>query len=221
MRLTKDEFRKWQDWIGKIEIDVRWLLTFRRVYETFESVVAENVAHIEANEGGLWCLFIRRSFGDHSAMAVRRHLKCDKESVSLRRLLVQLNDCANQFTYDRYLEFFPIENPTFQWQRSTYDRFSDDGRTLSSAKIAADMQQLHALGHGIEGFADMRIAHLDNREVLNVPSAADLNNAIDLFDKLVCRYRLLLAGASMTTVEPYNPFDWERIFRVALDQRHL
>ena len=219
MKLTAAEFAKWNRWMETIKSDVHELVEFRAINERFEDVVARNIQHLNRNGGGQWCYFIRRNFGAYAAMAVRRHVKANGDSISFSRLLNEIRKCTEQFTYDRFLEFFPLQIDSRPWQQATFDQFSDNGRVLSSARIDADLDKLCGLCATIEEVADRRIAHIDKRGVNTMPSFDDLNIAVELLDGLVCKYRLLLTGISWgPTLESIKLVAWEQVFSVPLDK---
>jgi hypothetical protein len=226
MRLTTAEFQKWRRWMEEIVSDVTHHLVYsRQVFRHFAAVVNANSQHIEEHDGFIFVGFVRRAYVAQIAMGIRRHVKNKDDSISLMRLLEQIHRCASQFTYDFFLQQFPTENRYYdratylELQANTFRHYSGAGTTLSAEIVEQDMEQLQNLGARIEELADRTIAHLDNRGSDVSVTYGDLDNCIDALDRLVCKYRTLLTGGAMATLEPSILYNWKRIFTVPLDIR--
>jgi len=116
-RLTNKTFEKWRSWTDKIEADLQNIINYHQIYEHFIEMVNENLLHVQKNHGTLFCSFVRKCYGVHAAAGIRRHVKNEKDSISLMKLLYQLEKSANQFTYEFYLKQFPLEKGEWEWQK--------------------------------------------------------------------------------------------------------
>jgi hypothetical protein len=216
----KAEFLKWQKWARRIKEDVSLrLVQPRQVFRGFAEVVNGNREHITGRNGGVFCAFIKRGYAAQVAMAIRSHVKVDKDSISLMRLLVQLRDSAPRFTFEFFLEQFPRDPNYVDWQTGTFGQFSEDRVKVSARIVQSDIDQLKGLTSQVEAMADRSIAHLDKRGFAGSVTLGDLDRCIDAFDNLVCKYLTLINGSGYSTLEPSILFDWEDIFRVPLDVR--
>jgi hypothetical protein len=214
------EFPKWRDWAKRIEDDVTSRLVYpRQLFRDFAETVNGNLKHICDYEGGTFCKFVQQCYGSHVAMAIRSHVKCDRDSISLKRLLVQIRECANQFTYEFYLRQFPIRPNYVDWQRPTYSQFSKDGKAVSEEIVRIDIEALETLTAQVEGFVDRSLAHLDKRGFQGTVTFGGLDQCVDAFDDLVCKYLKLICGGGPTTLEPTILDDWKQIFTVPLEMR--
>lgn len=220
MRSIASEFSKWQGWAESIKIDVQNRLVLpRQVFRGFVQTVNGNAQHIEEHDGGVFVRFVIRCYVSHIAMAIRSHLKQDKDSLSLMRLLVQIRDCAGQFTFQFFLHQFPIDPSYVDWQSVTFALFSEDGKAVSPAIVQKDIDDLKALTAQVEGLADRSFAHLDKRGFDCLVTFSDLDKCIDAFDQLVCKYLKLISRSGYVTLEPTILANWARIFTVPLDIR--
>ena len=61
------------------------------------------------------------------------------------RLLVQIRDCADQFTFPFFVEQFPIDPSYVNWQSGAFALFSEDGMTVSTVIINKDIDDLKVL----------------------------------------------------------------------------
>jgi hypothetical protein len=152
-------------------------------------------------------------------MAVRSHVKQADESISLMRLLVQIRDCAGQFTFPFFLQKFPMNPNYVDWQSATFALFSEDRITVSRAIVQKDIRNLTDLTVDVEQLADRTLAHLDKRGFEGTVTFGDLDACVDKFDRLVCRYLAPISGAGLSTLEPTILVDWQRIFTVPLNNK--
>ena len=216
MKLDKNTFDKWVQWIEKIENDLIAIVNNQQIYNYFINVVNANLEHIKSNEGLLFCDFIRQCYGVQAALGIRRHIKTDDDSISLMRLLEQIKQCASQFTYDFYLERYPIING-HESQKSKFQEFSDDGKIISEHKIDNDIQELIKIGGKVSNLVDRIIAHLDKRGIEEEVTYNDLEESINVFNKIALKYINLITFAGFLSLTPAIQPDWTKIFSVPLD----
>jgi hypothetical protein len=181
MKLDDNTFDKWVQWLEKIESDVYTMVNNQQIYKYFFSVVNANIEHIMANEGSLFCDFVRQCYGVQAAMGIRRHIKGDGRSISLMRLLKQMKQCASQFTYDFYLKYYPVINGE-EVQKFKFQEFSDDGKIISEHKIDNDIQELEKIAPKVPDLVDRIIAHLDKRGLKGQVTYNDIEESINILN---------------------------------------
>jgi hypothetical protein len=218
-KLTKEIYERWTAWIEKIRDDLQDIVNYHQVYECFVKMVNANLQHVQKNHGRLFCDFVRKCYGVHAATGIRRHVKSDKDSISLMKLLDQLQKSASQFTYAFYLQQFPLETDKWEWQKSTFARFSENRECLSLKIISEDIETIKNIAGKVSDFTDRAIAHLDQRGIEEAITYDDMANAIDLFNQTACKYIALITGDGYTTLKPTILYDWAKIFTVPLDIR--
>ena len=217
MRLDSKTFERWKDWCKQIENDLTKLLHYKQIHDYFFGIVNANLDHIEANEGRLFCDFVRECYGYQAAVGIRRHIRSNRDSISLMRLLEQIRESADNFTYDFYLENYPIVDS--EWQRSAFNEFSDDGNVISRSKVECDINKLRDVGDVVANIVDRVIAHLDKRGCPVNGTYNDLADSLDCLNKVTCKYSTLLTSESTISITPAIQFDWEKIFIVPFDVR--
>jgi hypothetical protein len=218
-KLTKETFERWRGWTEKIRDDLQGIVNYHQVYEYFIEMVNANLQHVQENHGRLFCDFVRKCYGVHAATGIRRHVKTDKDSISLMKLLDQLQKSASQFTYEFYLQQFPLEKDKWEWQKSTFAGFSENGKCLSLKIISEDTETIKGIAGKVSDFTDRAIAHLDQRGIEETITYDDLANSIGLFNQTACKYIALVTGDRYTTLKPTILDDWAKIFTVPLDIR--
>ena len=215
-----EKFEKWRRWVQSIQEDVETSLVHpRQVFREFAKRINANTEHIEEHDGDVFCYFVRECYVSHVAMAIRRQVKVKRESVSLLGLLQEILKCSSQFTYQFYLQNFPIDPNYVEWQPSTFAEFSGDGVTVTDSIVQKDIRNLEAITIKVEDLADKSIAHLDKAGPGGSVTFGDLNACIDAFDHLVCKYLKLITGGGYTTLETKILSNWTQIFTVPLDIR--
>src|SRR5262245_31198759 len=161
---VETEFPKWQEWARRIKQDVESrLVNPRQVFRAFARVLNENSEHITEHEGEVFCNFIKRCYVSHAAMAIRSHVKRNRDSISIGRLLDEIRESASQFTFQFYLQQFPKDPSYVDWQTPTFRQFSKNGKTISQDILQQDVEQLETLTRKVEQLADRSFAHLDKR----------------------------------------------------------
>jgi hypothetical protein len=218
-RLSTKTFERWRVWAERIQNDLQSIVNYHQVYEYFIETVNANLDHIKKNHGILFCDFVRKCYGVHAATGIRRHVKNEKDSISLMRLLDQLLKSADQFTYTFYLQQFPAKKDEWEWQKSTFASFSENMQTLSGAMISDDIETIKNIAGKVSNFTDRAIAHLDQRGIQEAVTYDDLHQAIDLFNRTACKYLTLITGIGYTTLKPSILYDWAKIFTVPFDIR--
>jgi hypothetical protein len=204
----------------RIEEDIgERLVEPRQFYRKLVDVANANFHHITEHSGWDFLEFIRYGYAAQVAVGIRRHLKDNKDSISLMRLLRQVSDNSQRFSYEFFVAQFPIDENSFAWQKPAFGQFSDDGITLSSRILTKDMENLKTLAKNIEDLVDKEVAHLDKTPHDGLGVFGDLDKCIDELNHLVCKYRMLFGDGGMSTLEPTILFDWEDIFSVPLDAR--
>lgn len=217
MKLDQHTFQKWKDWSERIKDDLMQLINYQQIHDDFIDVVNANLEHIKANEGILFCDFVRKCYGIQAAVGIRRHIKTDDDSISLMRLIDQIEKCADQFTYEFYLKCYPING--YEWQKLTFNNFSVDGNVISEQKIKDDIRELEKIGGNVTSLVDRGIAHLDKRGIEESVTYNDLGKCLDLFNSIARKYITLLTSAGDLTLEPIIQFNWKNIFTVPIDIR--
>ena len=217
MKLDRLTFNKWIDWTKKIKSDLIQIINRQQIFINFIEIVNANLEHIKKNEGLIFCDFIRECYAAQAALGIRRHIKCDEDSISLMRLLVQIKKCSQQFTYDFYLKQYPIVE--FEWQKQIFHNLSKNGIIISSEIIEDDIQKLFDIGGKVSNFADRVVAHLDKRGSTDKVTYADLEDALDLFNEITRKYIALITSDGYTILQPTIQCDWEKIFTVPIDIR--
>lgn len=215
--LTNKTFSRWADWMEKIQNDLQEIVDYQQIYRYFINTVNANLQHINDNQGSVFCDFIRKCYGTYAASGIRRHSKNGDESISLMKLLDQLKKSANQFTYQFHLEQYPLKDDGIEWQKKTFEYFSEDGNSLSEEIIEEDIQTVKDIAGKVSKYVDRAVAHLDKRGIKEDITYKDITDSVDLFNKITCKYIGLITSEGYETLQPSIQGNWKKIFTVPLD----
>jgi len=117
------------------------------------------------------------------------------------------------------LQRYPIING-HEFQKSKFQEFSDDGKIISEHKIDNDIQELKKIGGKVSNLVDRIIAHLDKRGIEEEVTYNDLEESINVFNKITLKYINLITFAGFLSLTPTVQSDWTKIFSVPLDVRN-
>jgi hypothetical protein len=214
VRLTTNEWHRWQREVSRIKEDLQGTINDRAIFQDFAALVRENGDWIDEHNGGYFTSFVARSYVARVALGVRRQVKSDKNSLSLSRLLHQIRTCAPQLTFEFFLKQFPRDPDYVPWQEPTFRYLSKDGRVVSEIVLASDLKSIVDTSGKVEAYADRMLAHLDKRGFDGSLAFTDLDRSIDKLDKVACKYICFLLGHYHDTLKATVQFNWKRIFGV-------
>jgi hypothetical protein len=201
-------------WLEVIFRDVEDLLLDDSIFWRLQQLISANPRFKQTP--GLFSQWMASSFIQATAVGVRRQAKRDDDSISLKRLLTEVQKYPSLVSRSHYLSFFKDAEP---WLKEAGDREFDAmagvGATcIPVALVEQHLQELDAGVSAIEHYVDRRVAHYDKRGLAKpTPTLGDLTAALRTLEKLVMFYWLYLKGSSMTTMLATVQFDWEAIFR--------
>jgi hypothetical protein len=200
-------------WFDVIEAELRQLLIDNHVFWEIQDVVRRNPQF--ANIPGLVTQWMASCFIQAAVSAVRRQVKLDKDSISLRRLLVELQTYPQLITRQLYVGYFAKAEP---WLKEAgpreFDAWSGGGDQLDPSVVQADVSRLVAAAAPIEAYGDRRVAHYDQRGLAGpAPTFKELTDCLQMLDDTFKKYHVLLRGSSLHSVLPTIIPDWQAIFR--------
>jgi hypothetical protein len=182
----------WTAGLGNITDEVLSLIHDRDVWCTISEIGAANPT-VVANPfvmGHFNTLYYRRAL-----VSVRAMADPNPDSDSL---LTLLTDIA---AHPRDLE-------------TTYPEMQLAGtNTIDPAKVLADIDRLKTAVATTKKYVNKRIAHMDRKGTPTVPTAPEIDTAVELIGELLHKYTLLLTGADLT-LGILVAFDWTSVFTV-------
>ena len=176
----------------------------------------------EDPNAGAFLRSYRRMYVESQIMGIRRQADTDQRTVSLVRLLGQLEEHRLHFTrawfVERAIEGMDDEDREFHGSNAsaTFENYADPERKVQLGRrtLSADRDQLRLVVTHLVDFANDNVAHSREPSTPRVPATwGDIDAAIDLLGRLHQKYRLLVTGDSLAFVAPTILGDWRSPFR--------
>jgi hypothetical protein len=208
---SQDEtFQKWARWIQTILDDVQGTLLNRYVFREVQSIVAANPKIHQASAFYDW---MTTQYQVTASVGVRRQLDVREDSISLARLLTQVQKHPDILTRDRHVAAFTERGYPEEAGNDSFDELAGDGEPrIQPDAVAVELNDFRAKGERIRVHTNKRIAHTDADDLAELPTNADLEASLECMERLVKRYVLLLRGDSYGRLVPTFAYDWKAIF---------
>ena len=149
------------------------------------------------------------------AVGIRRQRDLDRRSVSLERLLREIEEKTNSHPRVLSRESF-LKNYAPELQATgdaEFDRLIGARAThVDPASVRRDLDSLIAATEKVKHYVNKRIAHRDEKLE---PKArfGDIDESLDALERLVDKYCRLVTGGA-TRLNPTLPSGWKRIFHI-------
>jgi len=195
----------------------------QRAHDAPQRDVYREVSKILEDNGQLpdsyWWKFMRDTYGQTQAIAVRRQRDTYRDVASLGRLLTELQEDASLVTPGFWLGLWNIDDDDEYERRYAARQWAETyggsvGDHLDPAIPTADFDALTAAAADVKNWVDRHVAHADASAV---PASVtltlqDIHDAIDVIGELFQRYYTLFTAASMIKLVPVIQHNWKAVF---------
>lgn len=204
-------------WLDTIADQVKGLLINDYVFWEIQKIIKANSELCETRST-FFFEWIRSVFAHSVAAGIRRQTGLDRQSVSLHRLLLELQKYPRLITrkYHRNL-YRQMSAEVLRRVDAAYDEYVGPGRTeLDPARIQDDIDLLKLTSQRIHHYVDRIVAHHDQRGLNRpVPTFHDLRKCLLEVEELVLKYLELIKGEVKMNLLPAFSDDWKSVFRIA------
>jgi hypothetical protein len=165
-------------------------------------------------------------------MAIRRQADDDRRTLSLRRLIGQLEQHRRKFTRAWYVPRWvgdrdlkaADERERLEARfhsdaaNAAFDRFTDKpgDECVGGRQLQADREQLLALTEAVSRYANATVAHLEQQPDDVTVTYAEFHRALDHLGEMLRRYYLLINQGGLVSTTPAIQGDWKGPFRKPL-----
>jgi len=205
----KDQLRqKWKSWLDEIGDELGWLLTGRDFFWRLQKIVQSNK---KIQSPAILHKWIADSYVAKVATGIRK-IVGKNESMSLYKLIEGIKNNPDVITREYFIsQWHDKVTKELGIDHQTFDKYTEPGgQHVNLEGLARDLQMLDEDTQLIKTFTDKWVAHLDkNRETIEMPTFGDLDTALDVVDKVWCKYKELLTCSAPETQKPAIPEDWE------------
>jgi hypothetical protein len=159
--------------LAAIRGEVLDLATDRDIYWKVEQEVIQRNRRLLSIRSA-YLDMVRGSYADAVSSRVRRLIDRDQQTISLRKLLVELKE---------------------------YPKLLPEG--FSPEELERDIEELDRTASKIKGFVDQHVAHHQRNPVAVVPTHSELNAGINTLIAVFRKYYAILAGSDLSVVVDY------------------
>lgn len=211
-----DRIARMTQWVKTIEAEVADVLLQHHIFWQVQDIIRTNPNL--ANARSHFFEWMGDVFVASAAVAVRRQVDNDDDSVCLRRLLREARDYAHIVTRPFYLSLCitPGSEPFLkEINEHAFDEWAGvGGQHLDAAIVERDLQQLIDTCRTIQHYATKRVAHYDKHGVTpqKMPTFDDLDKAYKVIESLTQKYYLMFTGVWIGNVKPTIVYPWTDIF---------
>jgi len=218
--MTQDERRaRLKEWLASVYENVTEAVINEYIFWQVQDIIRNN-PELQSTSSAFFG-WMGSTFVHSTALAIRRQLDKDENSVSLYRFLLELQKFPELISraYHRSL----YNRPEYPDERAehmanyTYNRsVGENADELDVNAIQQEIDSLRAVSERVHHYADRVVAHYDARGLQQqTPNFTDLSECLTVLEKLVLRYVLLLNGAWQDSLLPSFQYDWKSVFRIA------
>ncbi|MHB8679606.1 MAG: hypothetical protein ACYC7G_07720 [Rudaea sp.] len=187
------------------------LVIARYTFQSVQKIISENPAlHIHSS----FYDYFAQTYVSHVVIGLRRQIKIDQRSISMARLLAEMIDTPEVLTRAHFVSLY-ADSAIPGYADTDFNQFAKAGApNVDPDLIRVDLERLKSTVARCEDFADKRVAHRDTREPKALPTFNEVDECIEVLDKLWVRYFLLFHAQGMDSLLPTWQYDWTAIFRV-------
>jgi hypothetical protein len=188
-------------------------------------------AQAHSDVGYFWEAF-HRMYIESQTTGIRRQTDDDSRTLSLRRLLGQIQENRKLLTRAWYVgrarrtvsaeevadDDLVGELSQASLASNDFDQFTDSpgDEYISLKKLDADRRLLLETSKKVTDYVDTVVAHTDEHPTPDPPTYNEFEESIRVLGDMLKRYFLLIKGNSLADVTPTIQGDWQRPFRTAL-----
>ena len=211
----EQQFEKWEKWLGTIYKDFAEVFFNRHIFWEVQAIIRSN-PKIENYKPNWFNVFLGQAYFDYAASAIRRQIKHQKDSFSLRGLLEDILRTPSVLSREQFVERFIYLHPAEKkYANDLFDeKFAGKcAEHVDPVIVCQDLNKLKGLAKTVEDFADKRVSHRDKREPIDKPTFNALNDCIDCLAELIQKYYLLVKAVDLgDNLSIDFTDDWKGIF---------
>ena len=211
---------KWLGWAGRIRKEmIEEIFTNREAFNSLNEALEANLEIPGSDILDYWAGNYARS----QAMAVRRQTDVSGQSVTLGRLLHEMDGDRSRLSRQRWVG-------QYEWGHQgrgddDFDRWayldpeepdeSESGQELSALVISHDIERLNVAAAGVRDHVDRVIAHADEKPSTWCLTFGQLDRAIDVLGEVFSTYYTLLTCTALAQLYAVPQYDRLAPFRQA------
>jgi hypothetical protein len=202
-------FKKWINWLKIIESEIYDLVLTKDIFWRVQDLIRKNK---RIQKPSIFYRYMGDTYVSHVIIGIRRQVKIDKQSISFARLLSEISQDPKRITRKYFVSLYK-DSVVEDIADNDFDKFCGaDPSYISQKMVEDDLDSLRRVANKCEDFADKRVAHRDKRDPKSLLKFGDVDDCIDFFDNLYCKYHLIFHAEWTGSLKPSYLTDWEAIF---------
>jgi len=202
-------YRRWRRWFETIRNQIHEMALDRYVYR-------EVMAMVDANQNlkvpSIFYDWMQRVYVHDMTIVIRRLVDWDKRTVSLIRLMREIEDHPEVITRRRFVAGY--RGWLKRLGHKDFERFAQRAANqIDPRVIRRHRRELVAAQRRLREFVNRHVAHRSRRPLRRLPTYAELDACLDLLERLAKDYTLLLEQSGLSRVVPIIQYDWKRPFQ--------
>ena len=183
------------------------------IFNGFMEIVEPNP---DLPDNNLFIIWAWKNYLFTAAMGVRRQISNKYDDVSLVNLLEDIKKEPSILSRQRYTSLFKgtgLETE-YHYINKCFDDIVGKGKDfIDPAEIENDIQRLNTTAESLKVYATKTLAHAgkDAKSIKILPTIKDLDDSIDLFEKMLNKYYALL-NAGGIGLPKVAQVPWKEIF---------
>lgn len=211
-RARANAYRRWRRWFKHIQDQIIEMAHHRRIYREVTAMIQANPRLQVPSAFYDW---MQSAYVNDLTVAIRRLVDWDKRSISLVRLMQEIENHPEVITRKRFLARYDDGHPR-DLAQGDFERFAKPGAAqIDPEVIRGHRRELVEAQRRLRQFVNRHVAHRDRHPMRHLPTFLELDACIDLLERLVKVYALLLEQVGLAEVVPVIQYDWKSPFRVA------
>ncbi len=219
----------WEDnWVSSISWQIHELHLRRLLHDEFMGM-------LDAQDHPDTDVFrdqFHRMYIESQVMAIRRQVDEDGRTLSLRRLMGQLEQHRSEMTrswfVERWLRGVDVQADDFRTRATVqvhrrkaneaFDRFTDTpgGPVLSGRRLQDDRSELLEITEAVVRYANATVAHSERGPGDVGVTYAEFHRSVARLGEMLQRYVLLVSQDGLVSATPVVQRDWKGPFRKPL-----
>jgi len=205
--------RKWRRWLPRLRNDVTDLYHKLQIYKELVGVIKSNAATLDPPVFFNW---MRDNYVVAICIGIRRLSDPDIRSISIRNLLDEIAMRPETLSRDSYRALHWRKGLTSRDADMSFDIIVGIGRpNVSKHVVNEDKSSLMKVDMKIRRLVNKRLAHhAPLNQAGKPPSFDEVEEALEVFDKLLAKYNSLITGDGLVTLYSHPQYDWRKAIQV-------
>ena len=201
---------KWLKWFAVVHDEIQQLLIAKDIFWSVQDLVKANP---QIQKPSAFYKYLGDTYISHVLIGIRRQVKVDPNAISFVRLLTEINESPEKFTRKYFTSLYSgslVENRADK----EFDEFCQAKGTdyISPDMVQNDITVIRTTAARCEDFADRRIAHRDTRDPRSLPTFNEVDDVVNVLDRIYVKYHLIFHAGAMSSLMPIYQYDWQEVF---------